>query len=195
MTLPTPHETTRDGRSPARALVIVAHPNLPESRVNAAWLRALKDAPGIATHDLYALYPAWQIDVATEQRLLSDHARIILQFPFQWYNCTPLLKLWLDEVLAQGWAYGMGSTEALKGKELGIAVSTWSKASDYQTNARYRRTMQELTSPFEVTARRVGMRYLPGFFLNGIGGVSDEALAQNAAAYVAHIRHAVSATP
>lgn len=192
MPLPTPPDATQSSLSPPRTLVIVAHPDLQESRVNAAWLRALKDTPDIAAHDLYAHYPDWRIDVPAEQSLLSRHDRIILQFPFHWYNCTPLLKLWLDEVLAQGWAYGTGTGSALTGKELGIAVSTWSKAADYQPDARYRRTMEELTSPFEVTARRVGMRYLPGFFLNGVGEVSDEALAQNARAYISHIRRAES---
>jgi NAD(P)H dehydrogenase (quinone) len=190
MTLPTYKEAPPSSR--ASALVIVAHPNLNASRVNAAWLRAVSEAQDIATHDLYAHYPNWLIDVAVEQNLLSTHQRVILQFPFQWYSCPPLLKLWLDEVLTYGWAYETGKDGALSGKYLGIAVSTWSRSAEYQTNARYGRTMQELTSPFEVTARRVGMRYLPGFFLNGVGNLSDEELAKNAKAYVADIQQVES---
>ncbi|MCX8995714.1 NAD(P)H-dependent oxidoreductase [Rhizobiaceae bacterium BDR2-2] len=174
-------------REPPSMLVVVAHPDLAHSRINAAWLDAVRGIGGLTVDDLYGRYPDWRIDVAAEQDLLVRHQRIILQFPFQWYNCPPLLKHWLDTVLTNGWAYGTGGG-ALKGKELGIAVSTWSKAGDYQPNARYRRTMQELTSPFEVTARRLGMRYLPGFFLNGAGEVDDARLAENAHAYVAHLQ-------
>lgn len=167
-------------------VVIVAHPNLAMSRINAAWLDAARHVQGVTTRDLYALYPDWKIDVPTEQALLAAHKRIILQFPFQWYSSPPLLKLWLDEVLTHGWAYGT-SDGALRGKDLGIAVSTWSKAADYQPDARYRRTMQELTSPFEVTARRVGMRYLEGFFLNGGGEVDEAGLIWSASAYRAYL--------
>lgn len=168
-------------------LVVVAHPDLAHSRINTAWLDEVRRVEGITVVDLYGRYPDWKIDVQAQQDLLIRHQRVILQFPFHWYNCPPLLKHWLDAVLTHGWAYGTGDG-ALRGKELGIAVSTWSKAGDYQPDARYRRTMQELTSPFEVTARRLGMRYLPGFFLNGGGDVDDASLVENARAYVAHIQ-------
>ncbi|WBM38683.1 NAD(P)H-dependent oxidoreductase [Alcaligenes faecalis] len=169
--------------SKPQTLVVVAHPDLTKSRVNAAWVQALRDVPDITTHYLYREYPQWTIDVVAEQQLLTRYDRIILQFPFYWYNCPPLLKLWLDEVMAQGWAYGTGGRGALRGKELGIAVSTWTGSKEYQPQGRNRRTMQELTSPFEATARRMGMSYLPGFFLNGLANVDDRKLAANALAY------------
>lgn len=73
-------------------------------------------------------------------------------------------------------------------KELGIAVSTWSKPEDYRKDDRYGRAMDELTSPCEVTALRVGIRYLPGFFLNGMGDIDYWKLAANALAYRAYVR-------
>ncbi|TDW26982.1 NAD(P)H dehydrogenase (quinone) [Cryobacterium psychrophilum] len=169
-----------------RVLVIVAHPNLATSRINAAWTAVLRKQAAVTVHLLYDAYPDGRIDVAREQRLLLEHDRIILQFPFQWYNCPPLLKQWLDDVLERGWAYGPGGT-ALAHKELGIAVSTWSAEADYQSLGPYGRTMDELTSPFEVTARRLGMAYLPGFFLNGVGHVTAENLAGNCARYLEHV--------
>ncbi|MBP6115464.1 MAG: NAD(P)H-dependent oxidoreductase [Neisseriaceae bacterium] len=168
-------------------LVIVAHPQLTQSRINAAWMAALRQVPSVTVHDLYARYPDEVIDVQAEQQQLAAHDRIILQFPFQWYNCPPLLKKWLDLVLEHGWAYGPG-TVALHGKQLGIAVSTWSRATDYQKDDRYGRTMEELTSPFEVTALRISMHYLPGFFLNGVGEIDDQQLATNAEAYCAYVQ-------
>ncbi|MDN7597977.1 NAD(P)H-dependent oxidoreductase [Burkholderia multivorans] len=168
-------------------LVIVAHPDLSQSRINAAWIAALQQAPAIAVHDLYGRFPDEAIDVQAEQQLLLAHDRIVLQFPFHWYNCPPLLKKWLDVVLEHGWAYGPGAN-ALQGKQMSIAVSTWSKPEDYRKDGRYKRTMEELTSPFEVTALRVGMRYLPGFFLNGVGDIDDTQLAANAHAYRAHVQ-------
>lgn len=41
----------------------------------------------------------------------------------QWYSVPPLLKLWMDKVLAHGWAYGHNGI-ALRGKSLMWAVTT-----------------------------------------------------------------------
>jgi NAD(P)H dehydrogenase (quinone) len=159
----------------------VAHPDLSSSRINAAWYKAIESLPGVNVIDLYGRYPDGKIDIVAEQRLIEAHDRIVLQFPMQWYNCTPLLKQWIDDVFAAGWAYGGG--RAVAGKTLCIAVSTYSKASDYQKGGRYGRTLDELTSPFEVLALRVEMLYQPGFFLSGLESLSDEELAASTRQY------------
>jgi NAD(P)H dehydrogenase (quinone) len=165
----------------ANTLVVVAHPDLSSSRINAAWYKAIESLPGVNVIDLYGRYPDGKIDIVAEQRLIEAHDRIVLQFPMQWYNCTPLLKQWIDDVFAAGWAYGGG--RAVAGKTLCIAVSTYSKASDYQKGGRYGRTLDELTSPFEVLALRVEMLYQPGFFLSGLDSLSDEELAASTRQY------------
>lgn len=71
----------------------------------------------------------------------------------------------------------------MEGKELTIAVSTWSRAHDYVPEGRYGRTMDELTSPYATTAARVGMSYRPGFFVHGVGDLSDTALEDVAREY------------
>ncbi|SEF12251.1 NAD(P)H dehydrogenase (quinone) [Arthrobacter alpinus] len=180
-----PHHSPRKHHH-MNTLVIIAHPDLSTSTINAAWVEALRESGQVTVHALYEEYPTGQIDVAREQRLLEQHDRIILQFPFRWYSSPSLLKFWLDVVLERGWAYGPGGT-ALQHKELGVAVSTWSTRSDYEVPGPYNRTLDELTSPFEVTAKRVGMSYLPGFFLTGVGRVTAAGLTENSAQYVQHV--------
>ncbi|WP_449432622.1 NAD(P)H-dependent oxidoreductase [Pseudomonas putida] len=170
----------------AKTLVIVAHPDIGNSRINAAWINALSDLPDVTVHDLYENYPCRVLDIELEQGLVDQHDRIVLQFPFQWYSCPPLLKQWLDEVFTSGWAYGPGG-HALEGKTLAIAVSTFSRAADYQRDSRYGRNIEDLTSPFEVTALRVGMRYQPGFFLHSSSDYSDAELSESAQQYRAFI--------
>lgn len=166
-----------------RTLVIVAHPDLHHSRVNAAWTNALR-ADGRATVRILTRTRRGNgFDVAAEQEALAAHDRVVLQFPFRWYSGPPILKAWIDQVLERGWAYGPGG-HALDGKELVVAVSTWSRATDYTTEGRYRRTMSDLLSPFEVTALRVGMTYRPGFYLHDVGALSDTDLAVDAARLV-----------
>ncbi|MCD1285131.1 general stress protein [Brevibacterium sp. CCUG 69071] len=163
-------------------LVIAAHPDLEKSRVNAAWLRALDTEEQITVRALADVRGTDGFDAAAEQRELARHNRIVLQFPFRWYSAPPLLSEWLEVALERGWAYGPGG-HALEGKELTIAVSTWSRAHDYVPEGRYGRTMNELTSPYATTAARVGMIYCSGFFVHGVGDLSDTALEDIAREY------------
>ena len=76
-----------------KTLIIVAHPNIAESKVNKALLDSIKNEPNITVHDLYATYKTVEaIDVAKEQALLVEHERIIFQFPLYWYSSPAILK-------------------------------------------------------------------------------------------------------
>ncbi|WP_084599013.1 NAD(P)H-dependent oxidoreductase [Actinoplanes subtropicus] len=89
----------------SKVLVIVGHPDLSQSKANAALVDAVRDLAHVTVHDLYATYPDFQIDVAAEQALLAEHEVIVFQHPVFWYNTTPLFKLWQDKVLTYGWAF------------------------------------------------------------------------------------------
>ena len=94
-------------------VVLVAHPQLEHSRVNRALMQAARAsgrAGRVEVRDLYALYPDYLIDVAAEQAALAAARLVVWQHPIHWYGMPPLMKLWLDEVLAFGWAYGPGGT-------------------------------------------------------------------------------------
>lgn len=173
----------------AGTLVIVAHPDLAHSRVNAAWAAAARDCATCTVHDLYATYPDGPIDGAHERALLEAHDRIVLQFPLTWYSCPPRLSEWMVTILKRGWAYGPGG-RALQLKTLGIAVSTGSNGADYSPDGRYGHTLDAVTLPFELLAIHTGMHYLPAFTLTGVRDCDDAALAQSAAHYVRHLRHA-----
>ncbi|MGM7669142.1 MFS transporter [Microbacterium sp. A93] len=184
----TQHAPTKedDKTMQPSTLVIAAHPDLKKSRVNAAWLRALENEEQITVRSLADARGPHGFDAATEQLELSKHDRVVLQFPFRWYSAPPLLAEWLEVALERGWAYGPGG-HALEGKELTIAVSTWSRARDYVPDGRYGRTMDELTSPFATTAARVGMRYRPGFFVHGVGDLSDPDVEETACEYASWV--------
>ena len=107
----------------ADVLVLAAHPQFESSRVNRALAQAAA-ALGerqVELRDLYALYPDYLIDVEAEQAALARARLVVWQHPIHWYSMPPLMKLWVDEVLAFGWAYGPGGT-ALKGKDLWLVA-------------------------------------------------------------------------
>jgi glutathione-regulated potassium-efflux system ancillary protein KefG len=169
-----------------KTLIIIAHPNMEQSRINKTWMETVQNQQNVTVHQLYASYPDKKIDMAKEQALLEANDRIILQFPFYWYSTPSLLKEWFDVVLSYGWAHGEGG-DKLHGKELGLAVSTFGPAESYQPTGYNRFTMEELLKPIQATSNLIGTTFMTPFILNGVMYVSDEQLAQSAAGYVEYV--------
>ncbi|SFD76342.1 Putative NADPH-quinone reductase (modulator of drug activity B) [Paenibacillus catalpae] len=170
-----------------KTLVIVTHPNMEASRVNKAWVEELKNQGDVTVHELYKAYPDENIDVAKEQQLVEAHDRIIFQFPLFWYSTPALLKKWFDSVLQYGWAFGPDGDKT-KGKEIGVAVSTYGSEESYQRAGFNRFTVQEILRPIEATAHFISASYLPHFTLNDVSNLSDERLAQSRIDYVHYLK-------
>jgi putative NADPH-quinone reductase len=60
--------------------------------------------------------------VESEQRLLSEHDRVIFQFPWYWYSSPAMIKAYQDEVFTYNFAYG-SKGDKLSGKEFKIATT------------------------------------------------------------------------
>jgi glutathione-regulated potassium-efflux system ancillary protein KefF len=165
-----------------RILVLAAHPQLESSRVTATLMQAAASLPGIALRDLYALYPDYLIDVPAEQAQLASADLVVWQHPVHWYGMPPLMKLWLDEVFAFGWAYGPGG-RALQGKDLWLVTSTGGTEQAYHPSGHNRYFFDAFMPPYEQTAMLAGMRFLPPLVLHGAHRAGDAALEAHAQAY------------
>lgn len=159
-----------------RVLILFAHPRFEQSRTNKVLVGHIPQSPHITFHDLYEAYADFNINVDREQELLLAHDIIIWHHPFYWYSAPPLLKQWIDMVLAFKWAYGPGG-EALKGKCILNAITSGGPREVYQQGGRNRYSVPEFLRPFEQTARLCHMRYLPPFAVQGTHRLSEEALA------------------
>ena len=168
-------------------LVLAAHPNWRDSRVNRRLLVAAQGVARVHVQDLYASYPDYDIDVAAEQSSARDAALIVLLHPVQWYSMPALLKLWLDEVLAYGWAYGPGGA-TLQGKDLWLVATTGGPESSYHPQGYNRYFFDAFLPPYEQTAALCGMRFLPPLLLHGARSVSDEAVAAHVAIFEQRLR-------
>lgn len=144
--------------------MLYAHPAPYRSAVNQSLFNAVRGLTGVTARDLYAEYPAFDIDVLHEQRLLKKHDVIIFLCPFYWHSTPALLKEWQDLVLEYGFAYGPGGL-ALKGKLFFCALTTGGKEQDYRACSKYPYSLKELLSPLETSVRLCHMRYLPPFVL------------------------------
>jgi len=181
-------ERTTPPAGPAgQTLVLAAHPNWRESRVNRRLLQAARSLENVRVRDLYSLYPDYDIDIAAEQDLAASARLIVLLHPIQWYSMPPLQKLWLDEVLAYGWAYGHSGT-ALQGKDLWLVASTGGTESSYHPENYNRYFFDAFMPPYEQTASLCGMRFLPPMILHGARRASDDELEAHATVFHERLR-------
>ncbi|KQV98051.1 NAD(P)H-dependent oxidoreductase [Rhizobacter sp. Root1221] len=172
---------------PADILVLTAHPHLEHSRVNRALMAAATAVDRTEVRDLYALYPDYLIDVAAEQRALAQARLVVWQHPIQWYHMPPLMKLWVDEVLGFGWAYGHGG-HALQGKDLWLVASTGGPESSYRPADYNRYHFDAFLPPYEQTAVLCGMRFLPPLVLHGAHRVTTAELDAHAGVLTDRLR-------
>lgn len=170
--------------------VLAAHPDWRESRVNRALLHQARAVPGVRVQDLYAAYPDFDIDVRAEQVQAEAAQLIVLLHPIQWYSMPALMKLWLDEVLRYGWAYGQGGT-ALHGKDLWLVASTGGPEASYHPQGYNRYFFDAFLPPYEQTAALCGMRFLPPLLFHG----AHRARAGEIDAHAAVFRHRLSTYP
>ena len=78
----------------AKTAVLVFHPHMEASRINARLMREAKghEDKGILVRDEYAALSSGQIDIPGEQAFVKGCDQLVWQFPMYWYSCPPLLK-------------------------------------------------------------------------------------------------------
>ncbi|MUH71265.1 NAD(P)H-dependent oxidoreductase [Psychrosphaera haliotis] len=150
-----------------KILINFAHPAKSHSNINKALRKAVETLEGVTVNDLYANYPDFMIDIQREQALCEAHDIIIFQHPFYWYSTPAIMKEWLDLVLEHGWAYG-SEGKALENKLFFQVITTGGDASTYQKDGYNQFTINELTSPYQATAKLCNMTWLPPFTVSGV---------------------------
>ena len=147
-------------------LLILAHPNLEQSKINRYLIQSASSLDFVTVHDLYDEYPDGVIDIEAEQKRLAKFDNIVFQHPFYWYSCPSLLKEWFDLVLQYNYAYGPEG-DALKGKNWLSMISTGGGQKAYCETGHNRFTMNQLLAPYDQTAHLCQMNYLPPFIIHG----------------------------
>jgi glutathione-regulated potassium-efflux system ancillary protein KefF len=156
----------------AGVYVLAAHPNWRESRVTRQLFDEARGVPGVQVQDLYGRYPDYDIDVAAEQANADAADLLVLLHPIQWYSMPALMKLWLDEVLRYGWAYGQSGT-SLRGKDFWLVASTGGPEGSYHPQGYNRYFFDAFLPPYEQTAALCGMRFLPPLLMHGAHRVGE----------------------
>lgn len=150
--------------------------------MNRALRDAIGDLPGVRIHDLYENYPDFHIDIEHEKAALLEADVIVFQHPMYWYSCPPLMKVWMDDVLEYGFAYGSGGV-ALRGKTWLQAISTGGPESAYLRQGLHEFTIPELLRPFEKTAYLCGMVPHEPFLIQGTHQLQETEIRAKALEY------------
>ena len=176
----------------ADVLVILAHPDMARSRVNRALAGAARALPAqeVEVRDLYALYPDFVIDIEAEQACLQRARTVVWVHPFHWYGMPALMKLWVDDVFAFGWAYGHAG-HALAGKCLWLVVSTGGPESAYSEHGNNARPFSAFLPPYMQTAALVGMTFLEPTVFHGAHRSDDAHIRAHAERFAGRLQDLV----
>lgn len=154
-------------------VIVSGHPDLKNSVANKTILDEIADkCPQADIRKLDELYPDYQFDIKAEQAALEKADIIIFQYPMHWFNVPGLLKLYIDKVMEQGWAYG-SKGNALKGKAFIASVTTGVVESAYSANGMIGHTVEEFSYSIanfagncKMDCKKIftlgGMMYVPG---------------------------------
>lgn len=149
-----------------KVLILFAHPAFHKSHVNKVLVDGLSKLDSVTFHDLYEVYPDFDIDIAREQELLTQHDCVIFHYPFFWYNMPALLKEWQDLVLSHGWAFG-SQGNMLKDKLFFVAITAGGPKGSYTEDSFHHYSIQHLISPVIQSALLCKMSILPPFIVYG----------------------------
>jgi glutathione-regulated potassium-efflux system ancillary protein KefF len=176
-----------------RIVVLYAHPYPARSHANRALAEAIADLPGVDLRPLFDLYPDFSIDVAAEQRAVAAADLIVWQHPMYWYGMPSMLKLWLDQVLAFGWAYGEDGT-ALHGKDCLWVTTTGGTQAGYSPAGEHGFPFETFVPAVRQTARYCGMRWLEPLIVHRPAADADRSLADAAQSYRERLQAYLAAT-
>lgn len=156
-------------------LLIHAHPHPARSIAGRALLAAVRDLPQLKVHALYDTYPDFDIDTAAERSLVSSVGLVIWLHPLYWYGVPALLKLWFEQVLVRGWAYGDGGV-ALHGKDCLWVTTTGGLPEAYTPTGPHAHEFEAFVPAVRQTARFCGMNWMEPIVVHGAHRIDAAAL-------------------
>ena len=142
-----------------KTLIIMSHPDVTQSSSQQFLLAAIKGEEQIQIRHLESILAKQEdnhFDKTLERAFLQEADRIILQFPFYWYQCPSVMKQWMDEVLT------LNLSQKAK-KEFGIVVTVGAKQDRYTAGGSVGFGIEELLRPYQALANQLGWNYQTPF--------------------------------
>lgn len=156
-------------------LLLSAHPDITNSKANAALLAAVSDLENVKIVDIYKA-------PFTAENYSADLASadvVVFQFPFWWGGPPAKMKEWLDTFMM-----GFQESPGVSGKKVLLATTVGSPESAYRAGGYDHFTIDEYLRPYEGAFAYAQMEYLTPFAVYGVSLPDGEvAIAAGAKAY------------
>ncbi|SDO88191.1 Putative NADPH-quinone reductase (modulator of drug activity B) [Lutimaribacter pacificus] len=169
-----------------RTLIIASHPYPDRSVVNRALWEPAQAADDTMFKNLESVYGdnLQGFDRTAERRLYQSMERLVLMFPIHWFNMTPMMKAYMNEV------WGSGAPSELRGKELLVVTTTAGGPDAYRRDGRLGFTIEEVLTPLRASANYTSMIFSEPLAFLGAAGAGAEALRQYQDTLAARLREA-----
>lgn len=140
-----------------KTLVLVSHPYPEKSFFTKSLEAAARQVDNVTVRNLESVYTfdIRAINVDEEKRLMREHHRVVFMFPTHWFNITPMMKAYLNDV------WGNVGPDLWKGKEMLVITQAAGGASTYGPTGRTGVRLADIFLPMKATAAHTGMTYLP----------------------------------
>lgn len=144
-------------RTNIRTLLIASHPYPERSVMIKGLQQAAESVEGVTVRNLETIYgfDTRAIDGQAEREITRSHDRIVFLFPTHWFNITPMMKAYLNDV------WGSVGPDLWRGKEMLVVTTAGGGSSTYGPNGRVGIELADVFSPMKASALHAGMNYLP----------------------------------
>ncbi|WP_082683121.1 NAD(P)H-dependent oxidoreductase [Entomohabitans teleogrylli] len=149
-----------------KTLVIVSHPYPERSVMIKGLQQAAERVDGVTVRNLESLYgfDTRAINGSQERDITGQHQRIVFMFPTHWFNITPMMKAYLNEV------WGSVGPGLWRGKEMLLVTTAAGGDSTYGKSGRIGVALDEVFTPMQASALHAGMTFLPPLAFQGVSG-------------------------
>ncbi len=139
-----------------KTLVIVSHPYPERSVMTKGMQQAAESVEGVTVRNLETIYgfDTRSIDAQKERELTKQHDRIVFMFPTHWFNITPMMKAYMNDV------WGSVGPGLWQGKEMLLVTTAAGGASTYGESGRIGVKLEDVFLPMKASALHAGMTYL-----------------------------------
>lgn len=149
--------TEKPRRTAIKTLLIASHPYPERSVMIRALQQAAESVNDVTVRNLETIYgfDTRAIDGDNEREITRQHDRIVFLFPTHWFNITPMMKAYLNEV------WGSVGPGLWQGKEMLVVTTAGGGASTYGPSGRIGIDLTDVFWPMKASALHCGMTYLP----------------------------------
>lgn len=166
-----------------KVVILLAHPDIKESRVNKLLIETVKEIDGVQVFDLYGMEQPFSAEDWI--RIIANASAVVYQFPLFWLSAPYLLKKWQDEIFSV-----LARTPAVAGKPLQVVTTVGAGADTYRSGGKNYFTIDELLRPYQVSAIRAGMVWQTPLV---VYGAASDRVAKNVAEVAAAYRQKIAA--